>query len=113
MLQSQAFATVAAGIEAVEAGHAAIIRYQLYQIAGDPTGLTLSDSTPISFATAVSAINVLRDALGGTRSSSVENSLTRTPTAVSGVNTGSSGPDLFAADANSVAYTRIPRQASA
>jgi len=31
-LQSQAFATVAAGIEAVEAGHAAIIRYQLYQV---------------------------------------------------------------------------------
>ncbi len=32
MLQSQTYATVAAGIEAVEAGHAAIIRYQLYQV---------------------------------------------------------------------------------
>ncbi len=31
-LQSQVYATVAAGIEAVEAGHAAIIRYQLYQV---------------------------------------------------------------------------------
>ena len=31
-LQSQAFATVAAGIEAVEAGHSAIIRSQLYQV---------------------------------------------------------------------------------
>ena len=31
-VQSQAFATVAAGIEAVEAGHAAIIRDQLFQV---------------------------------------------------------------------------------
>ena len=78
MPQSQAFAAVAAGIEAVEAGHAAIMHYQLYQIAGDATGLTLSHSTPISFATAVSAINILRDTLGGMWSSSVEDSLTRT-----------------------------------
>lgn len=32
VLQSQTYATVASGIEAVEAGHAAIIRYQLYQV---------------------------------------------------------------------------------
>lgn len=31
-MQSQVYATVASGIEAVEAGHAAIIRYQLYQV---------------------------------------------------------------------------------
>ena len=80
------------------------------QIAGNPTGLTLNDSTAISFATAVSAINVLRDTLGGTKSSSVDNSLTRTPTTVSGVSIADSGPNLFAADANSVAYTRIPKQ---
>ena len=86
--------------------------HSVMQIAGDATGLTLSDSSAITFATAVSAINVLRDALGGTRSSSVENSLTRNPTAVTGVTIASPGPDLFAADANSVAYTRIPGQAS-
>ncbi len=34
-------------------------------------------------------------------------------TAVTGVTTASSGPDLFAADANSVAYTRIPKQVTA
>lgn len=99
VLQSQAFATVAAGIEAVEAGHASIIREQLFQIAGQPTGLTLSNGDAINFQTAVTAINALRDALGGTTSSSVESSLTR-----------SSAPVLFAADASSVAYTRIPRQ---
>lgn len=110
VLQSQAFATVAAGIEAVESGHAAIIRYQLYQIASSDTGLELSTGDAITFETAVSAINALRDALGGTSSSSVENALTRTPTAVSGVTVASTGPDLFAADANSVAYTRIPKQ---
>ena len=32
LTQSQVFATVASGIEAVEAGHAAIIRFQLYQV---------------------------------------------------------------------------------
>ena len=141
LMQSQVYATVASGIEAVEAGHAAIIRYQLYQvmhvsakicvlcffftlllqlaqnkslnsmliqIAGDNTGLTLNDNSPITFATAVTAINKLRDALGGTASSSVENALTRTPTLVSGVNIASPGPDLFSADANSIAFTRIP-----
>ena len=137
-MQSQVYATVASGIEAVEAGHAAIIRYQLsqvvcalrcvlclagwtvyynyslhihlVQIASAPTGLTLDNADPISFETAVVAINTLRNALGGTTSSSVENSLTRKPTAVSGVTTADSAPNLFAADANSVAYTRIPRQ---
>lgn len=69
------------------------------QIAGQPTGLTLSNGDAINFQTAVTAINALRDALGGTTSSSVESSLTR-----------SSAPVLFAADASSVAYTRIPRQ---
>lgn len=43
-LQSQAFATVAAGIEAVEAGHAAIIRYQLYQVL---TGHRLAAGRPV------------------------------------------------------------------
>ncbi|KAL3152576.1 hypothetical protein ABBQ32_001599 [Trebouxia sp. C0010 RCD-2024] len=99
VLQSQAFATVAAGIEAVEAGHAAIIRDQMFQVAGSPTGLTLSNGGAIDFQTAVIAINALRDALGGTSSSTVEAPLTK-----------STAPDLFAADANSVAYTRIPRQ---
>ncbi|KAL3142238.1 hypothetical protein ABBQ38_002583 [Trebouxia sp. C0009 RCD-2024] len=99
VLQSQAFATVAAGIEAVEAGHAAIIRDQLFQVASQDTGLTLSSGASIDFQTAVTAINALRDALGGTSSSTVEAPLTK-----------SGAPDLFAADANSVAYTRIPRQ---
>ncbi|DBA70820.1 TPA: hypothetical protein ACH3X2_011706 [Trebouxia sp. C0005] len=110
VLQSQAYATIAAGIEAVEAGHAAIIRYQLYQIASSDTGLYLNSGDAITFETAVTAINALRDALGGTSSSSVESPLTRTPTAVSGVTIASPGPDLFAADANSVAFTRIPKQ---
>lgn len=110
VLQSQAFATVAAGIESVEAGHAAIIRYQLYQIASSDTGLYLNSGDAINFETAVTAINALRDALGGTSSSSVESPLTRTPTAVTGVTITSPGPDLFAADANSVAFTRIPKQ---
>lgn len=82
------------------------------QIASSDTGLTLNDSTAITFETAVTAINALRDALGGTTSSSVEKGLTRTPTSVTGVTEASSGPDLFAADANSVAYTRIPKQVS-
>ncbi len=34
-------------------------------------------------------------------------------TAVTGVTSASSGPDLFAADANSVAYTRSPKQVTA
>lgn len=81
------------------------------QIMSSDTGLTLNNSDPITFDTAVSAINALRDALGGTTSSSVENGLTRVPTTVSGVTIATNpGPDLFAADANSVAYTRIPKQ---
>ena len=82
----------------------------MLQIASNATGLTLNDGSAITFAAAVVAINALRDALGGTSSSSVENPLTRTPTSVSGVTIASPGPDLFAADANSIAYTRIPRQ---
>lgn len=38
LMQSQAFATVASCIEAVEAGHAAIIRYQLYQVQAHVSG---------------------------------------------------------------------------
>lgn len=79
------------------------------QIAGSNTGLTLNDNSPVTFTTAVTAINALRDALGGTKSSSVENGLTRVPTAVTGVTFATNpGPNLFAVDANSVAFTRIP-----
>ena len=81
--------------------------HECAQIAGDPTGLTLNNGNAIDFTTAVTAINKLRDALGGTASSSVENGLTRTPTAVTGVQIASPGPNLFASDANSVAFTRI------
>lgn len=78
------------------------------QIAGSNTGLTLNDNSPITFTAAVTAINALRDVLGGTKSSSVENGLTRTPTPVTGVTSTNTGPNLFAVDANSVAFTRIP-----
>ena len=50
------------------------------QIASSDTGLYLNTGTAITFETAVTAINALRDALGGTSSSSVESPLTRTPT---------------------------------
>ena len=90
---------------------AAVSEYNFcLQIASSNTGLELSTGDAITFETAVSAINALRDALGGTSSSSVENALTRTPATVSGVTIASPGPDLFAADANSVSYTRIPKQ---
>lgn len=69
-----------------------------------------SSGADITYGTAVDAIATLRNALGGTASSSVENDLLRTPTAlVSGLNT-TSQPDLFAVDANAVAFTRTPKE---
>ena len=80
------------------------------QIRTDATGLLKTDASPVSYGDAVSAINTLRDAAGGTTGSSVEKSLTRTPTPVTGVTTVNPGPTLFAADSNSVAFTRVPKQ---
>lgn len=79
-------------------------------MATNATGLTTSSGSAISYETAVAAIAKLRDVLGGTSSSSVENSLTRTPTAyTSSVN--STGPVLFAVNpATAVAYVRSPYQ---
>ena len=82
------------------------------QLASTPTGLTTSDGANITFATAVDAIATLRDTLGGTTSSSVENNLLRTPTSyTSSVNT-TGQPDLFAVDSNAVAFTRTPHEVS-
>lgn len=113
-LQNSTLAAVAAGIMAIEAGHAAVIRDQLYGIAtaANPatTGLTIGSSqSNLDFPTAVAGINKLRDTLGGTTASSVEQPLTRTITTVNGVG-GGSGPELFAADSNAVAFTRTPTQ---
>lgn len=82
------------------------------QLASTPTGLMTSDGTNITYATAVTAIADLRNALGGTTSSSVENFLLRTPTSyTSSVNT-TNQPDLFAVDSNAVAFTRTPHEVS-
>jgi len=82
------------------------------QLASTSTGLTLSDGSSITYATAVTAIADLRNTLGGTTSSSVENFLLRTPTSyTSSVNT-TNQPDLFAVDSNAVAFTRTPHEVS-
>lgn len=97
-LQNPAYAGAAAGILALEAGHAATIRGAIQAIQATPTGLTYTSGvTPgqtITFATAANAIETLRDALGGTTAKTVE-----TPIA-----------SLYAADSNAVAYTRTPSQ---
>lgn len=127
-------AATAAGIGSVEAGHAAVVRNELYQVwhkmlnfevdywlydadtfaclqlATENTGLTLQDGSQITYATAVTAITKLRDTLGLTSSSSVESPLTRTATPYKNAPTGSDQPFLFAVDSNAVAYTRTPKQ---
>lgn len=81
------------------------------------TGLqtNANPAVDITVLQAVNAITTLRDVLGGTTSASVENALTRTTSAFTGVTGGTAGaPDLFAADpTTSVAFTRIPKQVSA
>ena len=78
-------------------------------MATDPTGLTTSSGGNINFETAVAAIAKLRDVLGGTSSGSVENTLTRSPTAyTSSVN--STGPVLFAVNSAAVSFVRSPYQ---
>lgn len=83
------------------------------QLANVDTGLTTS-TTSITFSQAADAIATLRDSVDGFNSTTTEESdLTRTPTSVSGVTSASSGPLLFAANSNAVAYTRTPSQVSA
>ncbi len=84
---------------------------QLYS-ANTDTGLLVgaSPGTAVDFATAVKAITTLRDNLGGTSASSVENLLTRTATAQGTETAVTDQPDLFAADSNAVAFSRTPTQ---
>ena len=142
LMQDAKLAATASGIGAVEAMHAAVVRAQLFgvtlpdsrccwlscaaavllhllygmQAATDPatsaTGLTLSTGTAVSYEAAVNAIANLRNVLGGTKTSSVENNLFRsvktyTPT----VNTVNQ-PNLYAVDANGIAFTRTPQSVS-
>lgn len=76
-----------------------------------PTGLTTSSGGNVTYGAAVAAITKLRDALGGTSSASVENALTRTPTAYTN-SVPSTGPVLFAVNPAGVAYVRSPYQVS-
>ena len=55
----------------------------ILQLVDQPTGLTTSSGGAITYGSAVGAITKLRDVRGGTSSTSVENALTRTPTAYS------------------------------
>lgn len=115
-LQNPAYASAAAGIMALEAGHSATIRaavscvcvvylvvatfkemrWNVLQIPqSSPTGLTFTPqggaSTDIDYATAANAITKLRDALAGTTAESLIDK-------------------VYAADANGVAYSRTPSQ---
>ena len=76
------------------------------QFASNPTGLTTSDGANNTFATAVDAIATLRNTLGGTTSSSVENNLLRTPTSYTSFVNTTGQPDVFAVHSNAVAFTR-------
>ena len=80
------------------------------QYSTDTTILTGTSGTAIDVATAVKGITTLRDNLGGTSSSSVENILTRTSAAHGTLTAATDQPDLFAADSNGVAYSRTPTQ---
>ena len=83
------------------------------QLAGTDTGLLVgaSPGTALDYSTAVKAITTLRDNLGGTSSSSVENILTRSSTVQGTMTTAMTDqPDLFAADSNAVAFSRTPTQ---
>lgn len=94
-LQNPAYASAAAGIMAVEAGHAATIRGAIPQ--DDPTGLSYTldgTSTPVNYAAAANAITKLRDSLGGTTAATKESPI----------------DVVYAADSNAVAYTRTPSQ---
>ena len=92
----------------------------MLQLRAESTGLTspqgsiAGTTNEVSVLQAVNAITALRDSLGGTTSSSVENALTRTTSSFTGVTGGvTDAPDLFAADpTTSVAFTRIPKQVS-
>ena len=89
------------------------LRFLQLQTATAATGLTYGTSpgTAIDFSTAVKGITTLRDNLGGTSSSSVENILTRSSTVQGTMTTAMTDqPDLFAANSNAVAYSRTPIQ---
>ena len=70
------------------------------------SGLNDNTGTAITVGAAVAAISKLRDNLAGT---AAENALTRNTVAQGGA-TSTTGPDLFAADSNAVAFTRTPSQ---
>ena len=70
------------------------------------SGLTDNTRADITIGTAVSGITKLRDNLAGT---AAENALTRNTVAV-GSTTSTTGPDLFAADSDAIAFTRTPSQ---
>lgn len=70
------------------------------------SGLQTNANADISIADAVSGITKLRDNLAGT---SAENALTRNTVAQGGA-TSTTGPDLFAADSDAIAFTRTPSQ---
>ncbi len=82
------------------------------QLAGTATGLTTGTAADdLTFEEAVSGITILRDKLGGTSSSSVENLLTRSTTVQGTMTTAVTGqPYFFAADSSAVAYSRTPTQ---
>lgn len=84
-------------------------RLLLLQLRDTPTGLMASDNSPITYAMAVAGIAKLRDMFGGTSGASVENAITRTPTAYTS-NVGSTGPNLFAVNSAGVSFVRTPTQ---
>ncbi|KAL0037893.1 hypothetical protein WJX79_004327 [Trebouxia sp. C0005] len=99
-LENPTYASAAAGIMAIEAGHAAVIREQLFLLASADTTLTASSSA-LTVQTVVDAIATLRNTVDGYNS---------TVSLESDLETSSSGPLLFASDSNAIAYTRTPSQ---
>ncbi|DBA88323.1 TPA: hypothetical protein ACH3X2_004827 [Trebouxia sp. C0005] len=115
-LQNSTYAATAAGIMAIEAGHAAVIRQLMAAATGtdantDLTYVTPGSATvdPLTFTSAVTGINVLRDSLGGTSGASVEQPLFRSVTDV-GTYSATTGLELFVADSTGDAYGRTPTQ---
>lgn len=77
----------------------------------DLTYVTPGSATvdPLTFTSAVTGINVLRDSLGGTSGASVEQPLFRSVTDV-GTYSATTGLELFVADSTGDAYGRTPTQ---
>lgn len=100
-------------LSSVTAGHSPCpiltSRSLLVQLRDTPTGLKASDNSDITYGMAVAGIAKLRDMLGGTSGASVENAITRTPTAYT-PNVGSTGPNLFAVNSAGVSFVRSPYQ---